>query len=119
MIRKEKRFSMFRHDRGSMGIPSDRPVHSRAFRKRRALNWLTLGTTYAAMYMARYNLSFSNKSLSDTFGWYKTHFGTIISTMLTIYGFSALFNGPIADRIGGRKAMLIGVWGSVVANVAF
>src|SRR5512144_1095802 len=98
---------------------SDRPVHNVEFRRRRALNWLTLGTTYAAMYMARYNLSFANKSLSDTFGWDKTQIGTIISVMLTIYGFSALFNGPIADRIGGRKAMLVGVCGSVVANLAF
>ncbi len=98
---------------------SDRPAHSIAFRRRRALNWLTLGTTYAAMYMARYNLSFANKSLSDTFGWDKTQIGTIISTMLTIYGFSALFNGPIADRIGGRRAMLVGVCGAIVANLAF
>ncbi len=97
----------------------DRPVHSIAFRRRRALNWLTLGTTYAAMYMARYNLSFANKSLSDAFGWDKTRIGAIISTMLTIYGFSALFNGPIADRIGGRKAMLIGVCGAIVSNLAF
>jgi OPA family glycerol-3-phosphate transporter-like MFS transporter len=97
----------------------DRPVHSIAFRHRRALNWLTLGTTYAAMYMGRYNLSFANKSLSDTFGWDKTQIGAIISTMLTIYGLSALFNGPIADRIGGRKAMLIGVCGAIVSNLAF
>jgi len=98
---------------------SGRPVHSHEFRKRRALNWLTLGTTYATMYMARYNLSFANKSLSDTFGWDKTQIGTIISVMLTIYGFSALFNGPIADRIGGRKAMLVGVCGAIVSNLAF
>ncbi len=102
-----------------MAPSSDRPVHSPAFRRRRALNWLTLGSTYAAMYMARYNLSFANKSLSDTFGWDKTQIGTIISTMLTIYGFSALFNGPVADRIGGRRAMLIGVCGAIVFNFAF
>ena len=89
---------------------SDRPVHTPAFRRRRALNWLTLGVTYASMYMARYNLSFANKALSDTYGWDKTQVGTIITTALTIYGISALFNGPIADRIGGRKAMLIGVF---------
>jgi OPA family glycerol-3-phosphate transporter-like MFS transporter len=98
---------------------SDRPIHSPEFRKRRALNWLTLGTTYAAMYMGRYNLSFANKALSDTYGWDKTQVGMIITAALTLYGISALFNGPIADRIGGRKAMLIGVFGAVVFNVAF
>jgi OPA family glycerol-3-phosphate transporter-like MFS transporter len=102
-----------------MALVPDRPVHEIAFRKRRALNWLTLGATYATMYMGRYNLSIANKSLSDTYGWDKTQIGAIISTMLTIYGFSALFNGPIADRIGGRRAMLIGVCGAVVANFAF
>src|SRR5512140_391375 len=98
---------------------SDRPVHSMAFRRRRAANWLTLGFTYAAMYMGRYNLSFANKALSDTYGWDKTQIGAIITAALTIYGISALFNGPIADRIGGRKAMLIGVFGSVIFNLAF
>lgn len=53
------------------------------------------------------------------YGWNKTQVGTIITAALTIYGISALFNGPIADRIGGRKAMLIGVFGSVVFNLAF
>lgn len=89
------------------------------FRKRRALNWLTLGFTYAAMYMGRYNLSFANKALSDTYGWDKTDIGAIITAALSIYGISALFNGPIADRIGGRKAMLMGVFGAVVFNIAF
>lgn len=96
-----------------------RPVHSKEFRKRRALNWLTLGFTYAAMYMGRYNLSFANKALSDNYGWDKTQVGAIITAALTIYGVSALFNGPIADRIGGRKAMMIGVFGAVVFNLAF
>lgn len=93
--------------------------HSHEFKKRRALNWLTLGFTYSAMYMGRYNLSFANKALSDTYGWDKTQIGAIITAALTIYGISALFNGPIADRIGGRRAMLIGVFGSVVFNIVF
>lgn len=71
------------------------------------------------MYMGRYNLSFANKALSDNYGWDKTQIGSIITIALSIYGISALFNGPIADRIGGRKAMLIGVMGSVVFNLAF
>lgn len=89
------------------------------FRRRRAMNWLTLGFCYSAMYMGRYNLSFANKSLSDTFGWDKTQIGTIISTALAIYGFSAIFNGPISDKIGGRRSMLIGATGTVVFNFLF
>ncbi len=98
---------------------SARPNHSAAFRKRRTLNWLVLGLTYSAMYMGRYNLGFANKALSDAFGWDKTQIGWIITTALSIYGFSAIFNGPIADRLGGRRAMLIGASGTVVFNFLF
>ncbi|CAN5494494.1 MFS transporter [soil metagenome] len=96
-----------------------KPVHDAAFKKRRGLNWLVLGLTYSTMYMGRYNLSFANKALSDNYGWDKTQIGAIITAALTIYGFSALFNGPIADRIGGKKAMLIGAIGTVVFNTLF
>ena len=95
------------------------PEHTKAFKQRRAANWLALGTTYATMYMGRYNFGLVNKSLSDAYGFDKENVGTIISIASLIYGISAIFNGPIADRIGGRKAMLIGVWGAVVFNLAF
>lgn len=98
---------------------NERLNHSPAFLARRTQNWLALGLTYAAMYMARYNFGFANKSLSDMYGWDKAQVGTIISTATLIYGISALFNGPLADRLGGRKAMLIGALGATVFNLAF
>lgn len=94
-------------------------THAPQFRKRRMQNWLTLGLTYSAMYMGRYNLSFANASLSKTYGWDKTQVGAIITAALSIYGFSAIFNGPIADKIGGRRAMLWGATGTVVFNFLF
>jgi OPA family glycerol-3-phosphate transporter-like MFS transporter len=96
-----------------------KPLHSDAFRRRRTANWLVLGVTYATMYMGRYNFGLVNKTLSDTYGFDTTQIGTIITIASGIYGVSAIFNGPIADRIGGRRAMLIGVFGAVVFNVAF
>jgi len=93
--------------------------HSPEFRSRRMLNWLVLGLTYSAMYMGRYNLGFVNYSLSETYGWDKSQIGWIITTALSIYGFSAIFNGPLADRLGGRRAMLIGASGTVVFNFLF
>ena len=42
-----------------------RPVHSAAYRRRRAFNWLPLGLTYAFLYMARYNLTVSKNALGD------------------------------------------------------
>jgi MFS transporter, OPA family, glycerol-3-phosphate transporter len=97
----------------------DRPNHSAEFQKRRTQNWLVLGFTYAAMYMARYNFPLANKALSDTYGWDRTQVGAIITTATLVYGISALFNGPIADRFGGRKAMLLGATGAFIFNLLF
>jgi OPA family glycerol-3-phosphate transporter-like MFS transporter len=94
-------------------------LRSPGFTARGIQNWLVLGFTYAAMYMARYNFSFANKSLSDEYGWSRTQVGSILSFATLLYGISALFNGPIADRIGGRKAMLIGATGAFVFNFMF
>mgnify|MGYP001138015606 CR=1 FL=1 len=102
-----------------MAAVHDRPVHTREFRVRRTQNWLVLGLTYAAMYMARYNFPLANKALSDTYGWDKAQVGTIISMATLLYGVAALFNGPIADRLGGRRAMLIGACGAFVFNLMF
>jgi OPA family glycerol-3-phosphate transporter-like MFS transporter len=99
--------------------PIKAPNHSDAFKKRRVANWLVLGLTYATMYMGRYNFGLVNKSLSIQYGFDTKQIGTIISAASLIYGLSAIFNGPIADRIGGRKAMLIGVFGGALFNVAF
>lgn len=100
-------------------MPGTRIQHAPEFKSRRTQNWLVLGLTYAAMYMARYNFGFANKSLSDMYGWDKAMVGTIISTATLVYGISALFNGPIADRLGGRRAMLMGAIGATVFNLAF
>lgn len=90
-----------------------------AFRRRRAMNWVALGLTYSTMYMGRYNLSIANPVLSRTFGWDKTQIGGIITPALLAYGLFAIFNGPISDKIGGRRSILIGIIGTVVCNFLF
>lgn len=92
---------------------------SAVFRKRRALNWLTLGFNYSALYMGRYNLTIANPFLSEAYGWDKTQVGGIITPALLAYGLSAMVNGPIADKIGGRKAILVGTIGSLFFNFLF
>jgi OPA family glycerol-3-phosphate transporter-like MFS transporter len=89
------------------------------FRCRRAVNWVTLGLTYSAMYMGRYNLSIANPILSKEYGWDKVQIGGIITPALLAYGLFAMFNGPIADKIGGRKSIILGSLGTVVFNLLF
>ena len=42
--------------------------HSDAFRRRRVMNWLPLGLTYAFLYMGRYNLKVSQVRLRGDAG---------------------------------------------------
>lgn len=91
--------------------------HTPAFRLRRFLNWFPLGLTYAAMYMGRYNF---NIVKNDIGAWYhldKAQMGFIASAGFWTYGLAVAFNGPIADRIGGRRAILVGALGAALVNL--
>ncbi|MSP59176.1 MAG: MFS transporter [Myxococcales bacterium] len=91
--------------------------HSAAFRLRRTLNWFPLGLTYATLYMGRYNF---NVVKNDIGAWYhldKAEMGLIATAGFWTYGLSVALNGPLADRIGGRKAILVGAAGAAVMNL--
>jgi OPA family glycerol-3-phosphate transporter-like MFS transporter len=90
-----------------------------AFRARRTQNWLVLGFLYAFFYATRYNLSATSGQLCTYFGWTNTQYGIFETMMPFVYGVSVLVNGPIADRIGGKKAFLFGACGVIVANFLF
>ncbi len=89
------------------------------FRPRRGLNWGFLGLLYTSFYMCRYNLSIANKSISEEFHFSRGQMGTIITTALFSYACGQIINGLITDRIGGKKAMLIGAAGTIVMNILF
>lgn len=89
--------------------------HTPEFRKRRVLNWLPLGLTYAFLYMGRYNLNVAKISLGDLMP--IEDFALIFGVGTVVYGISFVINGPITDRIGGKKAILIGSFGSLLANL--
>lgn len=87
--------------------------HSPAFLRRRMLNWLPLGLTYAFLYMARYNMTVL-VNLPD--GLSQRDFGNIDSMGSLVYGVSFLINGPLTDRFGGRRTILISAGGALAAN---
>ncbi len=89
--------------------------HSPAFRRRRFFNWFPLGLAYALLYMGRYNLTVSKNALGDLMT--KADFGDIFGIGAVVYAFAFLVNGPLVDRIGGKRGMLIGVTGAAVANL--
>src|SRR5438067_15121 len=100
------------------GATASPPVHSRAFVVRRRINWIPLGLMYSAYYMCRYNLPVANETLRARFDWSKEEMGYVILATMIAYAIGQLVNGLIADRIGGRKAILIGAAGTVVLNIA-
>jgi OPA family glycerol-3-phosphate transporter-like MFS transporter len=89
--------------------------HSRVFLIRRFVNWFPLGMTYAFMYMARYNLNVAKNSLGEQMT--NKDIGIIFGVGAFVYGFSFLINGPLVDKIGGKKGILIGAIGASAANV--
>src|SRR6476661_212038 len=99
--------------------PPTSAVYPEGFRARRGVNWAFLGLLYTSYYMCRYNLSIANKSISDQFGFNKSQMGTIITTTLLAYACGQIINGLLTDKIGGKRAMLIGAGGTIVMNLLF
>jgi OPA family glycerol-3-phosphate transporter-like MFS transporter len=90
--------------------------HDRRFRIRSYFNWLPLGLTYASLYWGRYNLTEAKKAFGDAL-MSKEAFGTIFAVGSVLYGVSFIVNGPLTDRLGGKKTMLIGATGSAICNL--
>lgn len=101
---------------GGGGIPVEHPP---GFRGRRVQNWVFLGLMYAFFYMSRYNLPAVQQALKEAFGWTYTQYSQVTSMGLLVYGLSVFLNGPIADKIGGKRAILLGSAGAALFNLLF
>lgn len=89
--------------------------YSPEYLRRRLINWLPLGLTYSFLYMGRYNLTVSKNALGDLMS--KEDFGTIFFWGTLVYGCAFVINGPLTDRLGGRRTILISAAGSAVMNI--
>ena len=98
---------------------AQRPPLPPGYRQRRGLNWAVVGLTYTSFYLCRYNFSYANKSIADEFGFTKSDMSTILSLNFVAYGCGQIINGLLTDRIGGKKAMIIGATGTVIVNLLF
>jgi OPA family glycerol-3-phosphate transporter-like MFS transporter len=89
------------------------------FRARRGLNWGSIGLLYASFYLCRYNFPIANEAISKEFGFSKTQMGWIITVVSLAYAFGQIVNGLLTDKLGGKRAMLVGAFGTVILNIAF
>jgi MFS transporter, OPA family, glycerol-3-phosphate transporter len=89
--------------------------HGRWFMMRRFINWLPLGMTYAFLYMGRYNLNVCKTAMGATMS--NDQFGLIFAAGLWTYALSFVVNGPIVDKIGGKRGIIIAAVGAALANI--
>ena len=82
---------------------------------RRFINWFPLGMTYAFLYMGRYNLTVVQNALGTTMS--NEDFGWIFGVGTAVYALSFLVNGPLVDKIGGKKGIIIAAVGAALANI--
>jgi MFS transporter, OPA family, glycerol-3-phosphate transporter len=94
-------------------------AHQPGFRRRRGLNWAFIGLLYTSFYICRYNLPLAGGAIRSEFGFSRAQLGTIITTQLLAYACGQIINGLLTDRLGGKRAMLIGATGTIVMNVLF
>ncbi len=98
--------------------------HSDRYRHRRVRNWLPVGLLYSFLYMGRYNLTVAKGVFEDMRSaageplMNNADFGTIFGIGTAVYGFSFVLNGPLTDRFGGKRALLVSGFGAALANLA-
>ena len=95
------------------------PKYPPGFRARRGLNWAAVGLMYTSYYLCRYNFSYANKAIADEFHFTKSDISTILMLNFIAYGCGQIINGLLTDRIGGKRAMLIGAVGTITVNILF
>jgi sugar phosphate permease len=74
---------------------------------------------YVGYYICRKNLSAAFPLMSETFGYTNTELGSIAFFSEIAYAIGKFINGPLGDKIGGRKIFLIGMLGAIVFNFVF
>src|SRR5687768_5102477 len=94
-------------------------VHPPGFTARRRTNWIFLGLMYGFFYMSRYNLAAIQAAMKEMYGWSNADYGKIVSAATFVYGSAVFLNGPLADKIGGKRAILLGSAGAALFNFLF
>lgn len=74
---------------------------------------------YVGYYLCRKNLSAAFPLMSETFGYTNSELGLIALYSEVAYAVGKFINGPLGDRIGGRKIFLLGMVGAIISNFLF
>ncbi len=93
---------------------------SRRSRTRRdyVLVALTLHVAYASLYLCRSNVDAANPLLKHDFGYTELQLGSVASAATLTYAVGKIVLGTVGDVIGGRRILLVAMFGSVLATFA-
>lgn len=109
---------MFHTLQDGIKIPVTALDNQRLLRWRVSTFWVCL-IGYVGYYICRGNLSAAFPLLEQEFGYSNTQLGLIASLSEIAYAVGKFINGPLADRIGGRKIFLVGMAGAIFWNIVF
>lgn len=74
---------------------------------------------YIGYYLCRKNLSAAIPLISTEFGYTNTELGLIALYGEIAYAIGKFINGPLGDKVGGKKIFLLGMIGAIIANLLF
>lgn len=86
--------------------------HTPKFMWVRFLSWFPMGMTYAFIYFARYNID----TLATAEVITKAEKSQISGTGFFIYALSLFLSGPLIDKLGGKRGMILASLGAAVFN---
>jgi OPA family glycerol-3-phosphate transporter-like MFS transporter len=87
--------------------------HTKEFMWKRFLSWFPLGMTYGFLYMARYNID----SLATAQVITKAEKSFVSGWGFFAYAAALFVTGPLIDRIGGKKGMILASLGAAITNI--
>lgn len=74
---------------------------------------------YVGYYLIRQNLAAAFPLMEKEFNYTNEQLGMIAATSEIAYAIGKFINGPLGDRLGGRRIFLLGMAGAIVCNVLF
>lgn len=85
---------------------------------RKSTFWVCL-VGYIGYYLCRKNLSAAFPLMSEEFNFSNSQLGLIALYSEIAYAIGKLINGPLGDKVGGRKIFLTGMFGAIIMNLIF
>ncbi len=80
---------------------------------------LTAWITYATFYLCRVNMAIAIPGITQEFGISKTAMGAVLTALFTMYAIGQFINGALAEKIGARRLITVGILISAILNIVF